>query len=192
MRTRQKGFTLIEIAIVLVIIGLLLAGVFRGQELINNSRIKSVINDMRAVGAAHYSYLDRYKVAPGDDNKASTRFVGVTDATTQDGTLAGNYNFNAACVATQETGLWWQHTRAAGFMVGLTTAADGCKAAQHAAGGLLGVQTLTVAQLTGPNGGMAGLAVCAGSIPESMAQAIDAQLDDGIGNTGILLQQVQR
>ncbi len=42
---RQHGFTLVEIAIVLVIIGLLLGGVLKGQEMIENARIKSVVGD---------------------------------------------------------------------------------------------------------------------------------------------------
>ncbi|HXF18719.1 MAG TPA: prepilin-type N-terminal cleavage/methylation domain-containing protein, partial [Burkholderiales bacterium] len=48
-RIRQGGFTLIEIAIVLVIIGLLLGGVLKGQELINNARVKSFANDFRNI-----------------------------------------------------------------------------------------------------------------------------------------------
>ena len=51
-KAKQSGFTLVEIAIVLVIIGLLLAGVLKGQELIENSKIKSIVNDMKAVQAA--------------------------------------------------------------------------------------------------------------------------------------------
>ncbi|MDO9192415.1 MAG: prepilin-type N-terminal cleavage/methylation domain-containing protein, partial [Undibacterium sp.] len=52
---RQSGFTLVEIAIVLVIIGLLLGGVLKGQEMIDNSRMKSVAADLRGVSAAYNS-----------------------------------------------------------------------------------------------------------------------------------------
>ena len=50
--TAQRGFTLIEIAIVLVIIGLLLGGVLQGQQLIENSRVKSAVNDFNGLAAA--------------------------------------------------------------------------------------------------------------------------------------------
>ena len=44
MRSQQSGFTLVEIAIVLVIIGLLLGGILKGQELINSARVKNLAN----------------------------------------------------------------------------------------------------------------------------------------------------
>ena len=49
MRARQRGFTLVEIAIVLVIIGLLLGGILKGQEMITQARIKNIINDFNGV-----------------------------------------------------------------------------------------------------------------------------------------------
>jgi prepilin-type N-terminal cleavage/methylation domain-containing protein len=48
-RKAQSGFTLVEIAIVLVIIGLLLGGVLKGQELIENGRVKNAANDMNGI-----------------------------------------------------------------------------------------------------------------------------------------------
>jgi len=62
----QKGFTLVEIAIVLVIIGLLLGGVLKGQELITNSKIKSVTQDIDGIQASYYAYQDRTGIIPGD------------------------------------------------------------------------------------------------------------------------------
>ena len=64
-RKAQSGFTLVEIAIVLVIIGLLLGGVLKGQELIENGRVKNAANDMNGLVAAYNSYLDRYRKLPG-------------------------------------------------------------------------------------------------------------------------------
>src|SRR5690554_3248766 len=63
----QAGFTLIEIAIVLVIIGLLLGGVLQGQQLIENSRVRSATNDINGIAAGAFSYQERYGRLPGDD-----------------------------------------------------------------------------------------------------------------------------
>lgn len=49
-KRRQSGFTLIEIAIVLVIIGLLLGGILKGQELINSARVKNLASDFLCAG----------------------------------------------------------------------------------------------------------------------------------------------
>src|ERR1700685_4461522 len=73
-RKHQSGFTLVEIAIVLVIIGLLLGGVLKGQELIFNSKVKATFNLSREMSAAVNSYIDRYGQLPGDDTQAATRF----------------------------------------------------------------------------------------------------------------------
>ena len=75
-KSRQAGFTLVEIAIVLVIIGLLLGGVLKGRDMITNAKIKRIENDFAGVAAAIYAYQDRYGVLPGDDPAASTRFAG--------------------------------------------------------------------------------------------------------------------
>ncbi len=60
MVQKQKGFTLVEIAIVLVIVGLLLGGVLKGQELIKSAKVKAVLSDVNAYRVAILSYEDRY------------------------------------------------------------------------------------------------------------------------------------
>ena len=67
MKTRQQGFTLVEIAIVLVIIGLLLGGILKGQEMITQAKIKNAISDFSGISAAYHGYNDRYRALPGDD-----------------------------------------------------------------------------------------------------------------------------
>ena len=75
---KQTGFTLVEIAIVLVIVGLLLGAVLKGQELIFNSKVKSTFTMSKEIAAATYSYQDRYKKVPGDDNGVVARFPTAT------------------------------------------------------------------------------------------------------------------
>ncbi len=66
MKRIQQGFTLVEIAIVLVIIGLLLGAILRGQELIQNARVRNVIDQQNGIKAAYFGFLDRYRALPGD------------------------------------------------------------------------------------------------------------------------------
>ena len=70
---QQAGFTLVEIAIVLVIIGLLLGGILKGQEMITQAKIKNIVNDLNGMSAAIYSYQDRYRALPGDELDATTK-----------------------------------------------------------------------------------------------------------------------
>src|SRR3954462_10162588 len=142
MKQKQQGFTLVEIAIVLVIIGLLLGGILKGQEMITQAKIKNVIGDMSGVSAAMYGYQDRYKALPGDDRGAAGRWgVGTTDAGTGDGVIQGTYNlFPAPAVgsnsAANESVFFWHHLRLAGFISG-----TGIQQPFNAVSGVMGVQT---------------------------------------------------
>ena len=91
MKRTQRGFTLVEIAIVLVIIGLLLGGILKGQEMITQAKIKNIVADFSGVSAAYYGYQDRYRAIPGDDPNAATRWSGAT-AGGGNGQVAGKYN----------------------------------------------------------------------------------------------------
>ncbi len=62
----RRGFTLIELAIVLVIIGIILGAILKGQSLINNARAKRTLNDMRGLEAMAWTFYDRYGRFPGD------------------------------------------------------------------------------------------------------------------------------
>src|SRR5688572_1656622 len=77
MRKPQAGFTLIEIAIVLVIIGLLLGGVLKGQELITAARVRNLISNQDGVKAAYFGFLDRFRALPGDYSQANPNIAGV-------------------------------------------------------------------------------------------------------------------
>ncbi|MDI9334862.1 MAG: prepilin-type N-terminal cleavage/methylation domain-containing protein [Cytophagales bacterium] len=84
----QRGFTLVEIAIVLVIIGLLIGGILRGQELINTARTRSVIAQQSSIQTAYYGFLDRYKALPGDLTAAQAALVNAS--TSQATGIQGN------------------------------------------------------------------------------------------------------
>ncbi len=65
-RKSEQGFTLVELAIVLIIVGLLITGVLKGQELITNAEISSTATSVRAVDAAISTFRDSYAAFPGD------------------------------------------------------------------------------------------------------------------------------
>jgi len=183
MKTTQSGFTLIEITIVLVIIGLLLGGVLKGQELVIQARIRNVLNDLNGAAGAIYAYQDRYRALPGDDRGATARWSSLASGN-GDGIICGTYNGTSAAATgsgiacssgatMNDSLLLWQHLRTAGFIAGA-----GSDAPTNATGGITGIQ----------NGafGLVGTVICTSNLPARVAASIDAQLDDGILNTGSL------
>jgi prepilin-type N-terminal cleavage/methylation domain-containing protein len=192
MRSKQSGFTLIEIAIVLVIIGLLLGGVLKGQELINSAKIKNVANDLNGISAAVYGYQDRYKTFPGDDNGASARWTTPTAAQNGDknGVVTGEFCEDpvtqlAAAAPAGEAVKFWQHLRFAGFIGGDTASGE---QPQNALGGIVGVQTGSGLPASVDLGS---LVVCTSNLNGKIAEAIDRQFDDGIPDKGTLRAYTQ-
>jgi len=186
MKRKQTGFTLVEIAIVLVIVGLLLGGILKGQEMIIQAKVKNSITDFSGVSAAYYGYQDRYRAIPGDD-AAATRWG--ADVIPGDGNriLAGAYNAadaNPTVAATPETILWWDHLRRSGFVTG----ASGGTKPVNSFGGFLGVQTGNgatppIAALPAATG-FTNLIMCSQNLPDKVAIALDVQMDDGSPATG--------
>ena len=70
-KRNEAGFTLVEIAIVMVIIGLLIGGILKGQAMIQNAKVKRVVKQADELRAAVMSFYDKYGVYPGDENIAA-------------------------------------------------------------------------------------------------------------------------
>ncbi len=68
----NKGFTLVEMAIVLIIIGIILGAVVKGQDLITNARSKKLISAANTWNALTYAYMDRLGRFPGDSVRNGT------------------------------------------------------------------------------------------------------------------------
>lgn len=116
MTARPAGFTLVETAIVLVIIGLLLMAVIQGQELIRSARVRSLIAEGEAVSTAILGFQDRFGALPGDYQDA-TRNLAVSSG---NGNGNGRIEDNAAGpdVVPHEEILVWNHLSTAGFLNG--------------------------------------------------------------------------
>lgn len=175
---KQGGFTLVEIAIVLVIIGLLLGGVLKGQELIENSRIKSVVNDMKGVSAAYNGYMDRFHAIPGDETAPTMAARGWAGAAggNGDGVLA----IAPAATFTNagEQAAFWRALRASGFAQGDPAAGGGAANLPRAGtGGLLGVSV-------GPYG-LTGVSACVSGLTTKQALGVDTTIDGTLPATNI-------
>jgi len=195
----QAGFTLVEIAIVLVIIGLLLGGILKGQEMITQAKIKNIINDFNGISAAIYSYQDRYRALPGDELSTATvarwgtkAYGGDGNGTFCTGACSGTVPaYNGASKAPTGAGdppepnLFWLHLRLAGFVPGSTDTASAASTQQpnNATNGILGVQTTGL--------GFTSNIVCSSNLPDKVAIAVDSQMDDGSPQRGTLRGQLQ-
>ena len=142
----QKGFTLVEIAIVLVIIGLLLGGVLKGQELIENAKVKSLSQEFDNVTAAYYAFNDRTATFPDTTDDSAFWFA------------LRNEGFISGTVGNSATAVGPVHSYDGSFFV-----------EEGGAGNTL------------INGRPY---ICAGGVPNDVAQSIDTKSDDGAVGAG--------
>jgi hypothetical protein len=186
---KEAGFTLVEIFFALVIVGVLLVAVLKGEEMVAQARVKKVVSDLNGVTAAYLSYQDRYQAVPGDDAS-----VGGSDGRWSsfsalpgggDGRISGSYAetpppqglANVDNLQGESMNFWW-HLRLAGLSYGPTQGPGAAMPPTSSVGGPMGLQMGGLG-LTSP-------VVCAASVPDKIAAAVDAQLDDQAPNRGEL------
>jgi prepilin-type N-terminal cleavage/methylation domain-containing protein len=154
----QEGFTLVEIAIVLIIIGLLIGGIIKGQAMIRNAKVKKLVGDFDGMRAAVLTYQDRFGQLPGDENDANT-----PTGDTNNGDGDGNMD---------ETDGWEiQDMRLAEILPGTGTTLP-----SNAFDGTLRVDYYNLS-------GNANY-IIATNIPAEVCQEIDSKYDDGVRTTG--------
>ncbi len=135
MRSNGKsGFTLVELALVLVIVGFLIGGIIKGMELIENGQVTGVIAQIKAYDAAVAGFRDVYGAKPGDLANAGSKIPGCNESCTLseesgagDGHVGmpnwdggGNDNFySPPQSSTDEYNLFWFHLQKANFVDGV-------------------------------------------------------------------------
>lgn len=189
MKRNQSGFTLIEIAIVLVIIGLLLGGVLKGQELINSAKVKNLANDFRTIPVFIYGYQDKFRAIPGDDGAAASHVANATSPVTGGGQTVNNGVIEGAwdtVTATDESMLFWQHVRLAGLAAGATA---GDMLPTNSVNGVIGI---TNSGANNPDPAAVGVEItgsyilCSSGILGKFAKQLEIQLDNDNRTTGSL------
>jgi prepilin-type N-terminal cleavage/methylation domain-containing protein len=111
MRAKEAGFTLVELAIVLVIIGLIIGGVLVGQDLIKAAELRAVSADIEKYNAAANTYRNRFNGLPGDllSDRAASFGMAARDGTAGhgDGNSIVEGCSQSASALGCETGIFW-------------------------------------------------------------------------------------
>lgn len=179
MHRHQSGFTLIEIAIVLVIIGLLLGGILKGQELITSARVRNLVSQIDGTKAAFFGFQDRYRALPGDFNLAATQIPNATQDGNGDGQILGT-----------ESIALWDHLSHAGFINGtyvFNAVESDATTPRNPYGAFMQVIFDNVYQGTVATPATARHNLKTGpNIPVDILAEIDRKIDDGNAQTGTM------
>ena len=199
MKRNQSGFTLIEIAIVLVIIGLLLGGVLKGQELINSAKVKNLATDFKNIPVFVYGYQDKFKALPGDDALATTHLPAPAATCTPpatpgkcvlgNGVIEGQWN---DATTASESYMFWQHVRLAGLAPGPTDpAVPATYIPKNAVGGIIGIQSgsTTAPPVKDSSGNpiRGSYVICSDGILGKFVKQLDTTMDDAVTWTGSMI-----
>lgn len=183
MKNRHAGFTLIEISIVLVIIGLILSAVFFNSDLlIGNTKVTSTVSLIKDLSGAVTSFKGRFHYLPGDLPTASQDIPGIVAGSACD---KGNGNGlvedpvnEVPCVATHLVLAGFIKGSAAGIVSPLNNGANPDVFVQSANTSAVNVAAVNPFALTVQN------VIEIRNITCDAALGIDSKIDDGVGTTG--------
>jgi prepilin-type N-terminal cleavage/methylation domain-containing protein len=187
MQRKANGFTLIEIAIVLVIIGLLLGGVLKGQELITAAKVRNMAAQIDGIKVAYLGFQDRFRVLPGDmTTAAANAAIPGTPAGCTGGTACGNGQ-----ITLDEVYIAWNQLSKAGFITGSYNGvlADAAPTAANNPtnpfGGFLQIINDNVYDDAAEPAQPAALNIKTGGlVPSGVVAELDRKVDDGAPMTG--------
>jgi len=202
-RDGQQGFTLIEMSIVLVIIGLIIGGIIKGQEVVNGARLKSQLAQMDAVKGAVFTFQDKFGYLPGDYTGNTSLNLNVSTDGNQNGFVAGASSTTSVSLSdsadvsgtTSEAPVAWIQLSAANLLAGINTggavlsAATTATYAGRASNSFLWFATFST--VYGVNANMvrlqAGSTAPSPILREQDAFTMDSKFDDGVPGTGSIL-----
>ncbi len=216
-RMTTSGFSLVELSIVLVILGLLTGGILTGQNLIRAAELRSITTEFTAFQTAVNTFRDKYFALPGDMTNAQD-FWGVAHATintcrTTVGSGKQTCNGNGDGRITDTVGYgnevfrFWQHLTNAGLIEGQYTGVQGtsntvdhdtginapASKADNMAWGVIWGNGLDASWFSTKEGNQLLLGTASGSYPfddgpnTEEIWSIDKKIDDGKPGTGILV-----
>ena len=184
---KQHGVTLVEIAIVLVVIGLLLGGILKGQELINSAKVRAMAERQTSLKTAWFAFLDRYQAMPGDYADADKYIPGAA---------AGDGD---GIIIVTESPVVFQHLTGAGLLrcsqctASVTVAPKAENSLLNSYGGIMSIfNDDDYYAAIGPDNGStpekSRLLIHTGPrIPSNIITEVDRKIDDGVANTGDLV-----
>lgn len=209
-RHLSKGFTLVELAIVLTIVALLIGGVLKGQELVKNGNMTATLAQVKAIAAAQKMFYDAYMYYPGDMKDARTR-LNKCDAAHTCYNGNGNESVNGEgsgndkgtvqswqsviATPTSENFQYWKHLALAGFMKEIDSNASVAKwGSSHPYTaldcGFHAVTTTDAGSVSTLSGNILGFRkdVNGGAgfncVTPQIASVLDLKADDGVATTG--------
>ena len=177
---RSEGFTLVELAVVLVIVGLLMGGVLKGRQLVESARVRNLMGQMEALRGAILLFRDRYGALPGDFSRATT----LLDATAADGDGNGMIDSNA-----ERAGVWQQLAQAGliagGYDgVGVSSVWNNCPPSRCPANLFGGDIKYNWGALAVGGAGSRNELRTGGRIPVALLAEVDRRIDDGAAASG--------
>jgi prepilin-type N-terminal cleavage/methylation domain-containing protein len=116
LNTRNQGFTLIELAVVMVVIALLAAGISIAENIAAQAKLNSVVEDFQKFQMAYTNFHNRYRAVPGDMTNASSYWPSYLDCATTPSNCNGDGNGFIEYNATTEMHAAWKQLSLAGLV----------------------------------------------------------------------------